>query len=412
MIPQIPPTPVKPIWVRPPQWLAIPSLPTEGIIGLLAITNDDSNYVALMCQGAYSVDWGDGTGPHNFASGVVAQNQYTFSTFDSGNLTLTSQGYKQALVTIRPQTSNTLTTVNLQQKHSSLSVSAAYCTPWLDLALNIPNCTTLIIGGTTITRAWLQRVNLIALGAVTGFNLYNCYSLQSFIMAPITSLTTCNSMFYGCNSLRAVPLFNTASVTIFTSMFLNCYTLQSIPLFDTSLGQSFSNMFYGCSSLQSVPLFNTAAGNTFSSMFYGCASLQTVPLLNTALGTNFSTMFGLCVSLQSVPLINTAAGTTFSSMFISCPALQSIPAINTAAGTVFTSMLTSCSSLASGSFAGTKYSISYANCKMSEAALVAVFTALGTCSGQTITVTGTYGDAALTAADKLIATTKGWTVAA
>lgn len=76
-------------------------------------------------------------------------------------------------------------------------------------------------------------------------------------------------------------------------------------------------------------------------------------------------------------------------------------------------MFQSCSSLAQGAMSGTTYAISYSGCKLSEAALVAIFTALGSANGgsQTITVTGTWGDAQLTAADKLIATAKGWTVA-
>ena len=72
-----------------------------------------------------------------------------------------------------------------------------------------------------------------------------------------------------------------------------------------------------------------------------------------------------------------------------------------------------CYSLAEGALSGTTYAISYSGCKLSEAALVAIFTALGSANGgsQTITVTGTWGDALLTAADKAIATGKSWTVA-
>ena len=439
MRPQIPPTPVVPAWVRPPQWLAMPSLSTEGFIGLIAITNDDSNYVALMCQGAYSVDWGDGTGPHNFANAAVAQNQYNFSTFDPSNLTLTNQGYKQALITVTPQSANTLIIVNLQQKHTALSPSAAYCVPWLDLAMYLPNCVSnasVVVGGSTVTLSMLQRVNFLALGAVTTLSLYGCASLQSFSMAPITSLTSCNNMFYGCYALRSVPLFDTSSVTNFSSMFLNCYSITTVPLFNTSLGQNFTNMFYGCYSLKSVPLFDTGAATTLNGMFYFCYNLQTVPLFNTALVQVFTGMFYQCNSLQSVPMFNMISAQTLTSMFYACYSLQSVPAfntvnvtgfsgmfnncislryvpaLNTAAGTVFTNIFNSCYSLVSAPLAGTKYSISYANCKMSEADLVAVFNALGTCSGQTITVTGTYGDAALTAADKKIATDKGWTIAA
>ena len=99
-------------------------------------------------------------------------------------------------------------------------------------------------------------------------------------------------------------------------------------------------------------------------------------------------------------------------MFYNCSALQSVPLFNTVAGTNFSYMFYNCYSLAEGALSGTTYAISYAGCKLSEAALVAIFTALGSANGgsQTITVTGTWGDALLTAADIAIATAKGWTV--
>jgi hypothetical protein len=74
-------------------------------------------------------------------------------------------------------------------------------------------------------------------------------------------------------------------------------------------------------------------------------------------------------------------------------------------------MFQGCFSLAVGTLSGTQISIGYAGCKLSEAGLVAIFTALGTVVGKTITVSGTPGDANLTAPDLLIATAKGWTVA-
>jgi hypothetical protein len=321
---------------------------------LLAITNDDSNYVALAITGdAYYVDWGDGNGNIPYGSGATAygpqQNvtftngsasigwpgatelaagqivrflttgalptgfaintnyfvsatgltattfqlaatnggtpivagsagsgtqtalvTYDFATFDPTNATLTTYGYKQAIVKVTPQSGQHITGISFQVKHPILATLNA--TPqWLDIAINCGNCTSLAVGGATVACSWVQRVNVLSIGSITNFY----------------------------------------------------------------------NMFASCYSLQSVPLFNTAAGTNFSNMFYQCYSL------------------------------------------------------------------------AWGALSGTTYAISYSGCKLSEAALVATFTALGSANGgsQTITVTGTWGDALLTAADKAIATGKGWTVA-
>lgn len=56
---------------------------------------------------------------------------------------------------------------------------------------------------------------------------------------------------------------------------------------------------------------------------------------------------------------------------------------------------------------GCGYSISYAGCALSAAALNEIYTNLGTVTGQTITVTGNYG---ISGDDPTIATAKGWTV--
>ena len=462
-------------WVRPPQWLPMPTPGAEEMDCLLAVTNDDSNYVAFtITGGAYYVDWGDGNGQIPYGSGATAygpqQNvtftndsasiswpgatelaagqivrflttgtlptgfatktnyfvsatgltattfqlaatnggtpivagsagsgtqtalvTYDFATFDPTNATLTTYGYKQAIVEVTPQSGQHITGISFQVKHPILATSGAYSTAWLDIQINCGNCTSLNVGGATLACGWVQRVNILSIGSITNFSsmFWDCYSLQSVPLFNTAAGTNFYYMFYNCFSLQSVPLFNTAAVTDFSGMFDNCYSLQSVPLFNTAAGTNFSGMFYNCYSLQSVPLFNTAAGTTFTNMFYNCSALQSVPLFNTAAGTNFATMFYGCSALQSVPLFNTAAGTTFNYMFYNCYAL------------------------AEGALSGTTYAISYSGCKLSEAALVAIFTALGSANGgsQTITVTGTWGDALLTAADKAIATGKSWTVA-
>ena len=98
-------------------------------------------------------------------------------------------------------------------------------------------------------------------------------------------------------------------------------------------------------------------------------------------------------------------------MFFNCYSLQTIPLLNTGAGTSFSSMFFNCSVLSKGALNGTKYSISYSNCKLQRAALVDIFNNLASgVSGQTITISGNPGVSSLTADDRAIATNKGWTI--
>ena len=144
------------------------------------------------------------------------------------------------------------------------------------------------------------------------------------------------------------------------------------------------------SNMRRFQFIGTNSIANFGGMFYGCPSLQSVPLFDTSSGTNFSYMFYGCSSLQSVPLFDTSSGTNFSSMFYGCSVLHA------------------------GALSGTRYTISYGNCKLDRAAIVAVFNALGTAvpPAQTITVTGNPGVPYLTPEDIAIATDKGWAVAA
>ena len=255
----------------------------------------------------------------------------------------------------------------------------------------------------------LTTIPLINTAAGTNFSsmFYNCYSLSTIPLINTAAGTDFSGMLVNCSSLTTIPLINTAAGTNFSSMFASCSSLTTIPLINTAAGTNFSIMFASCSSLTTIPLINTAAGTNFSSMFYNCYSLSTIPLINTAAGTDFSGMLVNCTSLTTIPLINTAAGTNFSSMFYGCTSLTTIPLINTAAGTDFSSMFTGCDSLSSAALSGTPQSISYTGCKLSGAALDAIYTALPTVTAKTITVTNNWGTATDTPS---IATGKGWTV--
>jgi hypothetical protein len=125
-------------------------------------------------------------------------------------------------------------------------------------------------------------------------------------------------------------------------------------------------------------------------------------------------MFQTCVSLQFVPLFNTASVINMSAMFRDCPQLQTIPELDTAAISTaanFAAFTQDGRSISKARTNGIRFAVSVNGHKLSRAALVDVFTGLGTASGaQTIDVRNNFGTAALDAADKLIAENKGWTV--
>ena len=372
-------------WVRPADWLALttPSTSDQRMVGLAAVFQSNSNFVTVRASSAFKVDWGDGAGWNLYAANTTAEKNLQWADYDAG--TLCSRGYRQAIVTVEPQSGN-LTGLELRYRHSNAAASSNTSSVWLDLRVA---CT----GSPTITGSASQW-----------------YPRMLETVEIVSNISNANYLFFGCSSLQTVPALDTASGTNFSYMFYGCSSLQTVPALDTASGTNFPGMFQNCYALQTVPALDTASGTNFPSMFQSCSALQQVPALDTSAGTNFTNMFQSCSALQQVPALDTALGTNFSNMFQNCSALQQVPALDTSLGTNFTNMFQSCSALQWSDVYGGKYAISYATSNLSAAALDNIYTNLGTASGaQTITVTGNWGTSG---DDPSIATAKGWTVAA
>jgi surface protein len=404
-------------WVRPADWLPMPSMTDtdEAFYGLVAIFPDDSQFIALSASGAYTVDWGDGT-VQNFSSGAQANYQYDYNN-PALDGTESSRGYKQAIVTVTPQSGSNLTALSLNVKHNQSGLQL-YTAGWLDILCGSPNFSTagLVIGQTsaaeTVRKNFIERVRILNLGNTNTFanRFQNLRGLRVIELPDTSAVTNMSNAFNGCSSLQTVPLFNTQNVTNMSNAFSGCSNLQTVPLFNTQNVTNMTQMFFSCSNLQTVPLFNTQNVTNMPQMFFSCSNLQTVPLFNTQNVTNMSNAFSGCSNLQTVPLFNTQNVTTMSNAFSGCNSLTSVPALNTTAvtsSTNFGAMFSFCNNLARIEAKDFRFTFSVANCKLSADALDEIYTNLPTVTGQTITVTGNWGTAT---DDPTIATAKGWTV--
>jgi surface protein len=414
-------------WVRPADWLPMPTVvdTDDTFVGLHAIFPEGQNYCAFRfttSTGQYRVDWGDGT-IDLVDSNVTAQHDYDYATYDPTDATLSSRGYKQAIITVTA-VSGLLRTCNFQQRFvTTPAQNQAYSTGFLDCILSMPNANTgisIVFGGSTVGHRRVERFNVLTTGGASRLdNLFSeCIRLEEVPLFNTSNITVMLSMFSGCRSLQSVPLFNTSNVTNMQGMFLNCSSLQSVPLFDTSNATSMQTMFSGCNSLQTVPLFNTNSVTLMLSMFVNCSSLQSVPLFDTSNATSMLTMFNGCSSLQSVPLFDTSNVTNMQNMFNGCTSLKSIPALSTTSITTTSGLdfganftrdclsLTRCELI----FART---VSMVNNQLSRTALVEIFTNLVDRSSTTaanIDISGNWGASALTTAERDIALNKNWTI--
>lgn len=393
-------------WQRPSDWLPIPTIATgeEVFYGLFAVYNVvGGNRVAFTFQGNYTVDWGDGSALENVLSGVKAEHQYNYA--DVANPT--SEGWRQALIKVIPTGAANLTVVNLNQTFTGIATNKT--SQFMDIVMNVPNCTSLVALGTgSVFHRLVERVWIREIGAITTAQdlFFGCRSLQNVPLFDTSNVTNMSGMFNGCSSIEEVPLFNTGSVTTMASMFFNCNSLTTVPLFNTAIVTSMSAMFQNCTSLQTIPLFNTAIVTTMASMFNGCFALQSVPLFNTASVNTMFSMFINCFSLQTIPAFNSGSVTTMQDMFFSNQSLFSV-SLNMSSVTN-TSLMFTAQSLQQFTATGLTRAISIANNLLSATELNNFFTSLGTAAGaQLIQVQGNPG---ASTCDTTIATGKGFTV--
>jgi surface protein len=284
------------------------------------------------------------SGPPGIAEGQLyyvlnaATNTFQISSTVGGSALSLNMGtgtllpYKQVIVTITPQSGQLWASVELNSKHTKTGLQK-YDSGFLDVIFNRVMSAVSIgsnsptIYGTNITFNKLQRAQVL-----------NC------------GFSNAGHMFAGCISLRSV---------VVTTVGVNTLT-------------NTTGMFFNCISLTTVPLFNTGAVTNMSQMFSGCTSLATVPLFNTAAVTTMSSMFSSCGSLTSIPQLNMSGITLASNL--------SLFVVNA-----------TCPCLIDSDVFGTKVSVSYQGCKLSQNGLENIMNLLQKGTAQSLTISSNWG---------------------
>lgn len=344
-------------WIRPSDWLAMTTVSAteQKFVGLFAVFDQPNNYIAVSAQGAYTVDWGDGSSPANFASGTVASNNYSYSSISSS--TTTSRGYRQVLVTITMQAGQNFTTLDLTQPHPSNINNPGYNAPWLDIVVSGPNLVNVYTAnaGTNGSRfLTVERIQVLS-SSISTMNsqftnnyalnvayiktsntindtrsMFNaCYNLKAAVL-DFTVGATCNgsNMFLSCRSLRRSPAINfgaSGQFTLLTAHFQGCLSLEEVYPYPTANCTSFASMFSSCVRLASAPAMNTSSATDVSNMFLGCQNLKYVPMYDLNGVTNMASMFNNCYSLESIPEFDFSTITDMNSAFNNCNRLKTLP---------------------------------------------------------------------------------------
>ncbi len=268
-------------WARPAEWLALPTLTAgeERLVGLYRVNDAANQCVAFTVTGDYTVDWGDGSS-NDYAAGAKAEHTYTFGDLDPDSET--SEGWRQAIISITPQAGAALTSINLTSVHSV--GTANYTSWWLDICVVGAGLTSCLCGG--LPSASLKPLD----------------KMQQFSFPGTNSITNFSNMYYGCSSAQSFPAIDTSNGTIFAYMYYGCGAAQSFPYINTVNGVNFSGMYYNCGAAQSFPAIDTGNGIYFNNMYSGCGAACYLPTLNVGNGTTFNSIFANTGRIEAVVL--------------------------------------------------------------------------------------------------------------
>lgn len=241
-------------WQRPADWLDC-DFPTkasdEKFVGLVAIYPDDASrpnvlsFNASLTTGGYAIDWGDGA-VESYSGGETATHEYDYDSIAAE--TLTSEGFRQVVVTVTPDTGK-FTTIYL---HYGVPDQKSPYYGWLDIA----------IGSETMTRARFS-------GSYSEANSCDLKRVRMYV----ESLNSCSYMFYGCIGLESVNQFDSSNVTTFYYAYYFCASLRSAPHLDTSNGTNFTGMHAYNSSLLELPPYDLRKATSLTSFLVSSQSI-------------------------------------------------------------------------------------------------------------------------------------------
>ena len=321
-------------WVRNPEWITLPTLikgvSPEQIVMLFAVYNNSSNGISFQITGAHTIDWGDGN-VQNVASNNVVTHVYDYNNA-ALNGTLTSDGYKQAKITITPQIGSNLTTVFLNRLPFTGQTSGAVV-PVLEMIVNAPLCTSIYFVLNSVRYSMMESIKFVDTGILTAFGGFSgCYSLRNIEIGNLDifkNITTMDLFFSECISLEEIPFFNTNAGAITTlQMFKACASLKHVANIDFSRSTNTSGMYDSCVSLIYVEPTNYSASTNTSNMYYTCSRLETVGNISIPATTTCLNMFANCSNLKLMGDLNLPVCTTVSGMFDQCKELVVIGDVN------------------------------------------------------------------------------------
>jgi len=325
-------------YVRPEEWLDLPTL-TQGdevIHMLIKVYEEGGNWLGLNIEGDYEVDWGDGT-TTTHSSGTVSEHDIQWSGVSSS--TLTSFGYRQAIVTITPQAGSSLT----EMSSAAAPSDPSHRNNVVDIRMAAPNMVDMRQAFSTYIN--LELFEFVGTNMVSDVTLTfsGCYNLKKVTQFDMSNATLFDSTFSGCESLIEVPDMKITNPVRIALMFRDCLELEYIPPMDCTNVTLANNAFEGCTKLKNNPIYNTQNITNIANIFRTCRSLTYVSL-DLSSATLADGLVRDCEALQKVEILNpeNVSITSSSFMFWNCVALTEVTPFDTSNSTNMLYMFNNC----------------------------------------------------------------------
>ena len=325
-------------WTRNTEWLSItPPLATEQKVILLVRVNplnDESNKTQIYMTSTaanFTIDWGDGD--ITTLTGVnLADVKHDYDFNDTAlNGTLTTDGYKQAIITIT--CSNTIATFALTAAGFSGLPSNI-----MEAHISLPNTANITLSDTPTTTTgayhpFLEYVNIVSWD-VADYNsrFRNLINVRKITMPYQTTTTrtfyTAGAMFEFCYNLYELPDTNWQKVRPSNNFCASCSSIKTfgdklLPMLRPA-SSSVMSLFSDCYSLIIGPKLSDAFMlfcTSMNSWFVYSAALEKVPDYNTSNITNMNSLFR-ATSIGTLPNWNTTNVTDMGYMFFDVPNIK------------------------------------------------------------------------------------------
>ena len=257
---------------RNKEYLDLPNLVNgDEKIYLLTKIYETENHFSFKVTSNYQIDWGDGQGIQTYSSNTQAD--YEIDWNDISNTTLTSDGYKQAIITIEPQSGSSLTYLNMGSSLSNPNGKNNGNRNIVDCKMAGQNFTS--FANSFSFNSGIEQFEFIgtAPNASSVQNMFKSSAIKKIISLDTSNVFRFSDFLSGCSSLIELCKFDLSSATQVTNFFENNSSLRYIEPYDldneapllTTLYKMFDTV-----PLEVVPITSASNITNFTQAFEGC----------------------------------------------------------------------------------------------------------------------------------------------